>query len=977
MNKIEKKQIYLDYINELEEINESKNREKKIQNAVEKIHKFLKQEDIIKFLIDKVVDRNTPKGVKYLVWLADLVKKDILEKYKNKEDMKKYLETNELNPKYNKISEYEANNILQDFIVNDYLDEYWDDLMQQFVPPGLRIITIVDWLKSPLRESELILSDFKTLEEVWIEAKEWHDNLEGTGIVDNEHGKILKTFDDGFYWIDLETTEDKDEASAMGHCGITTDGTTLYSLRKAKSPHVTMAIDTEKGLITQCKGRNNAKPVKKYHPYIVDLMMDKNFKADKFFLEYDTGQDFEISDLDIDLFKKLINHNIKWLLNDGVDEKYGIYYLPSEKMYESFKDDKEFWKKIPYPSVIFKFLSDLFYGAPQGKYPDRDKLLDFFKTEIFTEEFLNKRLIGGINHLKIEGDDIVIREPFSNTDGPKKFMDHKHYYRNLKIKLESKIWYSFMNKDAYIDILLNFWNLPQVVSKLRKEINTNLFYTDTLIKFKKSGVGGMSKLKKIYDDYINSIFCVNIEKEQKLILNYIKELSGVELTLDERGYTTSKTNIKDFIKYKSDRAFSMNDIITTWNLGKGYYIKEYSQYTPKYDLIKDINEYVLKELEPEVVTESVINEKFGVASDIEEWYNLIYYVLTVQINGFVEAVTKDPETFEKVLQIDDEEADVYTAEIGIPEKEINKLIDERISKTNKLKLRDLSLNFSLTILPEEHFTNYLFASDAFYSDADGKFDGTYLKNCEIYVEIYLPEEVFEEDIEIKDILSDYEINLKARQSLSHELDHAYEFFNKIATGSVNLPENEINQIRKVLSDAPFSKISQDFENFLYLVYLGLSFEGSARVTQIYYQLKEYKIDTEAYFWSVVKDSLAWKDLVMLRDFNPTEFYNNIKFEMSDEDIKDVLIETKLYTEKDFQKNTIKDLVVRHWLELFDGMIEDVNRQSKVKISRINKQMFDHPLLFFKHYDKKFKKSWEYFYNRIIRMSVAYIPPKKN
>ena len=371
----------------------------------------------------------------------------------------------------------------------------------------------------------------------------------------------------------------------------------------------------------------------------------------------------------------------------------------------------------------------------------------------------------------------------------------------------------------------------------------------------------------------------------------------------------------------------------------------------------------------------IIVEKFGVADDIEEWYNLLYHIFMVQVSGFVDAVKNDSETFQKVIEIDDNEINVYTADVSITENDINRLIEEKISKNNKLKLKNLSVEFSMTILPEEHFTNYLFPSDAYYDDGESKFDGETLNNCEIFMQIYLPDVVFDDDI--KTVLNDYEINLKLRQSISHELDHAYEFFHKIKTGHTNLPESKINQVRKMVLESPFSEISKDFQHFLYLVYIGLSFEGSARVTQLYYQLKEYDIDNEAYFWSIVKDSMAWKDLIMLKEFNPEKFYKNIKFELSDDEIKDIFIQTKIYTEKDFEKDDIKDLVVKHWLKIFDKMIEEINKEGKGKIPRINNYMYNHPILFFKYYDKKFKKSWKYFYDRIIKMSIIYIPTAKN
>ena len=942
MDRIEKHKIYLSY---LEEINEGKgkSREKKIADAVQKIKKFLVNEEVINFLINAVVDRESSKGVKYLVWMANLVKNVMIDEFKNRDlkqlHFKNFLETGEIDDNWSK----------RDFDITDSLKKM-DDRGYHFgtISIGVKVGWIMDWLKSPLRENEEIdLTQYKTLDEAFEEAKAWHDELDATGHIEEEHGKVIKTFDDGWYWIDLETTEDKDEGEAMGHCGRTTEGTTLLSLRKNKSPHVTMAISEEEvnlyhdynGCITQCKGRNNKKPIKKYHQYIVDLLIDKNFKADNFFLEYDTGDDFNVNDLNDELYKKLLTSNINWLQPNSV-----------EKFYNIFKDDYETIKKIKNCLFLFELCKI------------DNKLIEITK-DVFTDEFLNQSKLNFGTTIKLRNNNLIIKQPIKISG----------YYHFLKFDVKN----AHQNQmptyiEEYKILLSKFYNLSDMFNYAKRNANFYVFM-DTINKCKKTlGLKVIPTLHDFAKEYIEHS-THKFEEIQKSIVKFIKDNYNIDVNFDEKGYVTSIVNFKDFLKdsnpYKPN---SIYKFIDGWNHTKATEFKKGISYVCDYDFLTELNDYVLKKSN---VTESLITEKLGVADDIEEWYDLLYYIFTVQVEGFVDSVKNDPETFQKILEIDEEEMDVYTADVGIPETDINELIDEKISKKNKLKLKNLSIEFSMTILPEEHFTNYLFSSDAYYDDSQSKFDGESLSNCEIFIQIYLPDSVFDENI--KSVLNDYEINLKLRQSLSHELDHAYEFFNKIKTGNIDLPESKINQIRKMVSDSPFSKLSEDFQKFLYLVYIGLSFEGSARVTQLFYQLKEYKIDNESYFWSIVKDSIAWKDLEMLKDFNPTEFYKNIKFEMSDEDIKDVFIETKIYTEKDFEKNDIKDLVIKHWLKVFDKMIEEINKEGKSKVPRINKQMFDHPVLFFKYYDKKFKKSWKYFYNRIIKMSVIYVSITKN
>jgi len=147
-----------------------------------------------------------------------------------------------------------------------------------------------------------------SFDEAFKKSDEWHKSLKSGGVIEDEHGKILMTFPDGFYWIDLETTYDRDEANAMGHCGRTNKGDTIYSLRdRNKQPHITAAIDTYKGIVYQMKGRNNKKPIEKYHKYIVALLtndeLDPTLKG--FGTEYNKKEDFMPEDLDKELFNIL------------------------------------------------------------------------------------------------------------------------------------------------------------------------------------------------------------------------------------------------------------------------------------------------------------------------------------------------------------------------------------------------------------------------------------------------------------------------------------------------------------------------------------------------------------------------------------------------------------------------------------------------------------------------------------------------
>lgn len=803
---MKKRKLYLDY---LEEINESSSREKKISDAVKKIKKFLVNDKIINFLIKEIVDTETSKGVKYLVWLANLVKDEILSQAKKENEnfyinFKKYIETGK---SYNE--EFEK---FESFIDQQLDDTYYD--YDDILTIGFKVPYIMDWIKSPIHQGNIDLSKYKTLNNVFDEAKEWYKELHAISYIHEEHGKIIL----------------KDN------------------------------IDVFKKLET------------------INL--------------------FEI------IWKNKDDKNINNLINILIGRKFS--------------------------------------------YPEID------------------------GHLEINSDFVIVDCNFCL----------KLLRNEVRFQLLLSPHSNFDSIQCYRLLLKNFYDFDLIMKYVKSDTTIAKIISNKTISKIKHFKDWSTKVREIYNSYVQNIFPDKMKTEIKLIFKTIKDKTEIDIFKKGEHYVFKMpimTFIDNIFRTKYDinfthgfyKATSISDGLS--NLYKN--IKEEFnnlKYEPQYNFITEVNEYIINNIDK--VNESVINEKLGVADDIEEWWELIYYIIIKQCEGFVKIIKENPKKFKDVIQINNDFIKVWHADIILEPEQSNKLISNYISNNNKLKLKDLILKLSITILKEEDFTNYLFDTDAYYNDKDADFDGTYLKGSEIFLQIYLPNTVLDKDnsTTMELLMDDYEITLKLRQSLSHELDHAYEFFNRISFGEIYFPEKSINIIQQKLQHSKFSQISNDFYEFLSLCYLALTFESSARVTEINYIFKDLENIDNNYFWSVVKNSNAWKEMQKLKDFDPVSFYNNIKFEMSDEDIKEVLIQTKIYTENDFEKNSVKDLVIRYWLKMFDDMIALTIKETLLDIKRINKQMFDHPLLFFKYYDKKFKKSWEYFYTRIVRMATLYV-----
>lgn len=285
--------------------------DKKKDKAIEKIKKFLNVPEIYKYVISKCTSQNSAEGLQYAVWFANIIKNALVSYLKYLSDDK--LTDAEI---IEKLKSDVDQNTFKDYPDIDWyliVEEFGKDPIEYYTKKdGNKTITfnaILDWFKSPIRTEKINLSEL-SYDDAIRRSQEWHDSLRASGKITDESGDVLIEFEDGFYWIDLNTTSSRDEADAMGHCGRTSCGNTLLSLRdKNKSPHVTVAFDSEDGIIYQMKGRNNKKPIDKYHPYIYRLLVDPNTKTEYFSEEYDRNEDFNLADFDKETFLKVYKYN--------------------------------------------------------------------------------------------------------------------------------------------------------------------------------------------------------------------------------------------------------------------------------------------------------------------------------------------------------------------------------------------------------------------------------------------------------------------------------------------------------------------------------------------------------------------------------------------------------------------------------------------------------------------------------------------
>lgn len=140
-------------------------------------------------------------------------------------------------------------------------------------------------MATPAPELAAYRPEFKTIPTVKMEMgtieRTWQEEQaeKARSLKPKDGDEIVIQFPDGWAWWKLNRHRCDEESAAMGHCGNGGSGDTsqrVLSLRQSKpdggwSPHLTFILEGN-GFLGEMKGRNNDKPVQRYHKYILALL---------------------------------------------------------------------------------------------------------------------------------------------------------------------------------------------------------------------------------------------------------------------------------------------------------------------------------------------------------------------------------------------------------------------------------------------------------------------------------------------------------------------------------------------------------------------------------------------------------------------------------------------------------------------------------------------------------------------------------
>lgn len=222
--------------------------------------------------------------------------------------------------------------------------------------------------------------------------------------------------------------------------------------------------------------------------------------------------------------------------------------------------------------------------------------------------------------------------------------------------------------------------------------------------------------------------------------------------------------------------------------------------------------------------------------------------------------------------------------------------------------------------------------------------------------------------------------------ISHEMTHAYEVYMRYKGKEDPYMGREtfLNAAVKMMKDVKYPQ----WNDFLHLVYLHLSFEINARITQIYYEMKKRGISNQEEFMQELKKSGVWREIKMLEDFDAEEFINSFKYK--DLGFFDMLDD--LGRQVDRQKKGLPPIMqlktpeggMKHLIAGWDYVLQMLNHElSKDGIYKgklmdeVPPSAKKDPRVFFKFFEKRFHRKAEGFKRKALRVASLLLDENSN
>jgi hypothetical protein len=380
----------------------------------------------------------------------------------------------------------------------------------------------------------------------------------------------------------------------------------------------------------------------------------------------------------------------------------------------------------------------------------------------------------------------------------------------------------------------------------------------------------------------------------------------------------------------------------------------------------------------------LINEVMGVPRAIDVWVNML-----VDMNQYVtqHAIESDTEweEHEGKVGVDGEPIRILKTTSEIPKTLplIKKWFGVSSNKEllnhedfKKLPLWNPHVVTEIMIIPDEVFEEFKKSNQyeaSFGVDSNNE-DLTQIGEHKVLSKVILKLDVV---MSVRDAeKGNYDTLIRfAKPTMAHELTHAYQKY-RMYTNNVKDGFGKEDVLNSVVgmekeTGGKIGMLTQEWNDLTYLIYLHLSFEINARVTQLYYELKEKGVKTKEDIIKGIKESSLWEMMDLLKNFSSEKFIDN---HMDVDPMFNLMInDRQVGSGEEPTEFKSKEDILKFYIKQWDEEIADyaeytkhVGRPASI-MSSVPKRALEDPRVFLKFWEDRFHKKGEQYRRKLLKV----------
>ena len=198
--------------------------------------------------------------------------------------------------------------------------------------------------------------------------------------------------------------------------------------------------------------------------------------------------------------------------------------------------------------------------------------------------------------------------------------------------------------------------------------------------------------------------------------------------------------------------------------------------------------------------------------------------------------------------------------------------------------------------------------------------------------------------------------------LFHELTHVYEFYKRLLSGNASPNFEQVSNLTQMINKMG---AVDDWDELMFLIYLHLSFELNARVSEVYGMLRNKNIASKEEFIEFLKGSRAWSYAKRLQNFNAESYIKD--FEVPEETINRIRSHDGKITPIEEIKDIVLNQLIQNWSVTYEDFLKDFSADETLKIPNLSPQTISSPINFLKFWEKRFNKAGEDSLRKISRL----------